>query len=93
MEQIQFNQKENYLDYRKNQLLQVIKEFNITNYQQKLASLLQEYNNQINDILENGLETGILISNIEPITDLVKYREQYYFYGKNNKLYFIDMIN
>lgn len=93
MEQIQFNQKENYLDYRKNQLLQVIKEFNITDYQQKLTSLLKEYNNQIDDILENGLETGILISNIEPIIDLVKYKEQYYFYGKNNKLYFIDMIN
>lgn len=88
---IKTNQTNNFLKDKEKEFLKIIKEFNIKTDRQTIQSKLTDIKERIKEVLENGLDIGILTKQIIKITDIVQYNDEYYFYGINNKLYRIEL--
>lgn len=88
---IKTNQTNNFLKEKEKEFLKIIKEFNIKTDRQIIQSELTDIKERIKEVLENGLDIGILTKQIIKITDIVQYNNEYYFYGINNKLYRIEL--
>lgn len=86
-----YNQKDNYIKYIKKEydhLKSVFQEMYKQDLTDKFNEIISDRINKVNYILENGIDTGGLIQNMEKVIDIAldsENGENYYFVVKRGK--------